>query len=280
MINSADLTAALARRVTVLIDDLRERADEVPEIGEQIIQQWQRATESGRTDREMTAWREDLFAQVAASWVLGSVFVRFCEDNKLVPDSMLSGTGDRRRWAREAQLKFFRREPAAGERRYLEHVFECAASSNGLSDVFGKHSPIWQFGPSDDVCRALIELWRETWPGTGKLVWDFTDHSLDTRFLGDLYQDLSAHARKTYALLQTPEFIESFLLKRTLDPAIQEFGLNGHDGTGFRMIDPACGSGHFLLGAFQRLAQAPPRKRPCIRPPQRRSPSARRRPWR
>ena len=255
MINSADLTATLARQVSVLVDDLRERADEVPKIGQRITQQWKTAADSGRTDREMTAWREDLFAQVAASWVLGCVFVRFCEDNELLPDSMLSGPGDRRRWARKTQVDFFRDEPAAGERRYLEHVFECAAKSNGLSDVFGKHSPVWQFGPSDDACRALIELWRETRPETGALVWDFTDRRLDTRFLGDLYQDLSAHARKTYALLQTPEFIESFILDRALDPAIEEFGLNGHDGMGFRMIDPACGSGHFLLGAFQRLAE-------------------------
>ena len=49
-------------------------------------------------------------------------------------------------------------------------------------------------------------------------------------------------------MLQTPEFVEEFILERTLEPAIDEFGLED-----FRMIDPACGSGHFLLGAFQRL---------------------------
>jgi alpha-beta hydrolase superfamily lysophospholipase len=31
-----------------------------------------------------------------------------------------------------------------------------------------------------------------------------------TRFLGDLYQDLSEDVRKRYALLQTPDFVESF----------------------------------------------------------------------
>ena len=70
----------------------------------------------------------------------------------------------------------------------------------------------------------------------------------DTRFLGDLYQDLSEAARKTYALLQTPEFVEEFILDLTLEPAIEEFGLEG-----LRTIDPACGSGHFLLGLFGRL---------------------------
>ena len=57
------------------------------------------------------------------------------------------------------------------------------------------------------------------------LVHDFTDPEWDTRFLGDLYQDLSEAARKKYALLQTPVFVEEFILDRTLDPAIEEFGL-------------------------------------------------------
>src|SRR5690606_22265045 len=61
-------------------------------------------------------------------------------------------------------------------------------------------------------------------------------------------QDLSEEARKRYALFQTPEFVEDFILDLTLTPAIEEFG---HDVV--RMIDPTCGSGHFLLGAFRRL---------------------------
>ncbi len=53
-----------------------------------------------------------------------------------------------------------------------------------------------------------------------------TDQDWDTRhFLGDLYQDLSEAARKKYALLQTPEFVEEFILDRTLDPADRRTGL-------------------------------------------------------
>jgi hypothetical protein len=62
-------------------------------------------------------------------------------------------------------------------------------------------------------------------PETGELVHDFTDPTWNTRFLGDLYQDLSKETRKRYALLQTPEFVEEFILNRTLEPAIAEFGL-------------------------------------------------------
>jgi hypothetical protein len=102
--------------------------------------------------------------------------------------------------------------------------------------------------PSADAATNLLNFWRQIHPDTGALVHDFTDTNLGTRFLGDLYQDLSEQARKDYALLQTPEFIEEFILDRTLDPAIREYGL-----AEVKLIDPACGSGHFLLGAFARL---------------------------
>ena len=115
-------------------------------------------------------------------------------------------------------------------------------------------------------------------PNTGTLVHDFTDPEWDTRFLGDLYQDLSEAARKKYALLQTPVFVEEFILDRTLDPAIEEFGLarmgyetrllpDGrlHPDDRFKMIDPACGSGHFLLGSFARLVDRWRRTEPGTR---------------
>ena len=75
-------------------------------------------------------------------------------------------------------------------------------------------------------------------PRRGADAVDLADPSLSTRFLGDLYQDLSQHAKDTYALLQTPVFVEEFILDRTLEPALAEQQLEG-----FRLIDPACGSG-------------------------------------
>ncbi len=185
---------------------------------------------------------------MAVAWVLATVFLRFCEDNGLLPEPVLSGVGERRRRAETAQTMWFRDHPADGERAYVRSVVEAAARLPGLSHVFGAHHPLWLFGPSDDAVRALLAYWREVDPATGDLRRDLADDAWDSRFLGDLYQDLSEHAKKQYALLQTPVFVEEFILDRTLEPALDEFGLEG-----FRMIDPACGSGHFLLGAFDRL---------------------------
>ena len=116
----------------------------------------------------------------------------------------------------------------------------------GLYDA--AHNPLFRMPLSYDAAKALVEFWQRVDPDSGALVHDFTDPALNTRFLGDLYQDLSESARKRYALLQTPEFVEEFILERTLEPAIQTFGIEA-----VRMIDPTCGSGHFLLGSFHRL---------------------------
>ncbi|QGG94364.1 BREX-2 system adenine-specific DNA-methyltransferase PglX [Actinomarinicola tropica] len=248
MIETRRLTDDLRAEVVRLVEDLRERADTVDEVAEVVHREWSAAHEAGRTAHDEETWREGLLTQVAVGWVLGCVFVRFCEDNRLWPVTYLSGPGDRRRHAIEEQHAFFRGRPEAGERAWLLHVFAEAATQPGLDQVLNDHNPLWRFGPSDDACRRLLEVWREIDPETGDLVRDFTDPQVGTRFLGDLYQDLSEHAKKTYALLQTPEFVEEFILDHTLDPAIEEFGLQR-----FRMIDPACGSGHFLLGGFQRL---------------------------
>lgn len=153
-------------------------------------------------------------------------------------------------------------------------------------DLFGPHNPISQLpnwlGP--DAAGTLLTFFQRIDAETGHLLHDFTDPAWDTRFLGDLYQDLSEAARKKFALLQTPEFVEEFILDRTLDPALDEFGLASGQGTGisgqeetdsssltpdkltadtsFKMIDPACGSGHFLLGAFPRILDRWQRKEP------------------
>jgi hypothetical protein len=248
VIDKQTLAPQLAGAVTRLEVDLRERADGVDEVDRVVRAEWQGAHDAGRTAHDLVTWRETLFTQVAVAWVLGTTFVRFCEDNGLIVQPMLAGPGERTRHAEDTQRAWYREHPAEGERGYVLHIFETVARLPGLEHVFEPHNPVWLFGPSDDAVRGLLTYWREVAPDTGELLRDFTDPERSTRFLGDLYQDLSESARKQYALLQTPEFVEEFILDRTLEPALEEFGLDG-----FRVIDPACGSGHFLLGSFQRL---------------------------
>ena len=241
------LTKALRAQVTELERDLLARARDVPEFADRLTAEYDAARAAWRTGVGFTEWREGRVTQAAAAWVLATVFVRYCEDNGLIGPAFLAGPAERLLEAEERHEQFFRVHPNRNDRDWLlaaiEHIADAHPTAAGLFDR--RHNPLWELTPSYEAATALIGFWRRRGGSAGS---HHTFDGWDTRFLGDLYQDLSESARKTYALLQTPEFVEEFILDLTLDPAIEEFGLSG-----LRTIDPACGSGHFLLGLFRRI---------------------------
>ena len=202
-----------------------------------------------RTAASWVAWRDDRVTQAAVAWVLTTVFIRFCEDNALVKPVWISGPEGRRQEALDAQLAFFRAHPEDTDREWLMQAVDYLAALPATKALVDQHSALYLVAPSGDAVTALLDFWRRR-EDNGALVHDLTDKSLSTRFLGDLYQDLSQYAKDTYALLQTPVFVEEFILDQTLEPALKERPLEG-----FKLIDPTCGSGHFLLGAFDRLLE-------------------------
>jgi hypothetical protein len=249
MIDRTTLLTDLQRLLMQLQDDLRQRCAERPEVEAPLQQQHQEARAARRTAEPYETWRESMFAQSAVAWILGCVFVRFLEDNELLDNVYLSGPRGRLSQARDYRTNYFQQNPRLSDREFLEHVFREVRQLPGMADLFDeRHNPLWSLGLSGDGGLALVEFWHKLDVKTGRLAHDFTDPDWNTRFLGDLYQDLSDEAKKRYALLQTPEFIEEFILDRTLAPAIETFGYQH-----VRMIDPTCGSAHFLLGGFHRL---------------------------
>jgi hypothetical protein len=244
---SKQLTGELQRQLAALEDDLRARVDAQPQVRPDWEAEHGAALHRERTAAPWPTWRDERVMQAAAAWLLTTVFVRFCEDNGLVGPVWIAGPESRRQEALDAQLAYFRQHPEHTDREWLEQAVDYLAKLPATAALVDEHSPLRFVSPSGDAARELLAYWRER-DETGALVRDLADPSLDTRFLGDLYQDLSAYARDTYALLQTPVFVEEFILDRTLEPALAERPLEG-----FRLIDPACGSGHFLLGAFARL---------------------------
>ncbi|WP_241474728.1 BREX-2 system adenine-specific DNA-methyltransferase PglX [Nocardiopsis xinjiangensis] len=280
MVDQVTLLKDLQKQVQLLENDLRERGQDPtatkgidpegkPEtFNEYLKREYRKAHEEKRTAISEGEWREGQITQAAVAWVLSTVFLRFCEDNGLLEQPFVAGPrdeGDRYGVAQELKeawvLQGRSTDPDAPERTdrdWLEHAFEQMSVSSVMAGLFDKqHNPMWTITPSHQAAKQLIDFWRAVGED-GHLVHDFTDQDWNTRFLGDLYQDLSESTRKKYALLQTPEFVEEFILDYTLEPAIKEFGLDGNriyqtDNKGFRLIDPTCGSGHFLLGAFHRL---------------------------
>ncbi|MBT2452730.1 BREX-2 system adenine-specific DNA-methyltransferase PglX [Streptomyces sp. ISL-43] len=258
MIDRKALLNDLKQQVKAVEADLSKQVKAVTDVGTRLRAEYDQARKLGRTAATWNSWLDERVTQVGVAWVLGTVFVRFCEDNHLIPEPYLTAPDDDRRDLALARYEdYVAKDTDPTFRGWLERAFaELGTGQAGRLLFDHKHNPLFQVPLSHDGARDLIDFWRER-DEAGVLVHDFTDElnedgteGWDTRFLGDLYQDLSEAARKTYALLQTPEFVEEFILDRTMDPAVREFGYEG-----LKMIDPTCGSGHFVLGAFRRLVR-------------------------
>ncbi|WP_244908997.1 BREX-2 system adenine-specific DNA-methyltransferase PglX [Malikia spinosa] len=251
MINAPQLLADLTRLLKRLETDLLQRIEDVPELKASLRDEWQAARDADRCAETFETWVDQVITQAGVHWLLSCVFLRFIEDNQLVERPWLGGTSESGRLAlvRDRHDAYFQTHPLQNDRDYLLAAFREAGTLPGLHTFFDEaHNPAFRLGLSGDAAMALRQFWQQIDPNTGALLHDFTDPDWNTRFLGDLYQDLSEATRKRYALLQTPEFVEEFILDRTLTPAIREFGFRE-----VRLIDPTCGSGHFLLGGFHRL---------------------------
>jgi len=247
-IDRATLTADCKALQKTLVRALKSQYGDDADLAER----WRQAREAGRTAATQIDWIDAELDQAAAHWILGCVFLRFLEDNRLVPDIWLAGRdADSADLAQHQYGAFYRDNPIATDADFLKAAFATVARLPAGARLYDPtHNPIYRLTLPADAARALRLFWQATDAATGALKYDFADPALETRFLGDLYEDLSELARAQFALRQTPDFVEAFILDRTLDPAIRTYGAET------RLIDPACGSGHFLLGAFWRLLKA------------------------
>lgn len=232
------LVAALRTQMAALESDLRA-CSEGARAHDALRAEWSSERQAKPTSATYESWREGRVTQAAAGSLLRTVFLRFAEDNDLIPGFYLGEVGD-------SGVGWMHR--GAEELRIAQFV----SGSDG--------DPVNLLELSDDAAQSLADFWRAR-TADGSPAFDFTDPELDTGFLASIYQDLSAGQRATYALLETPGFVADFILNRTLKPAIKRFGLED-----LRVIDPVCGSGTFLLSAFRMILADPEGTRGKPRP--------------
>ncbi|MBI2570985.1 MAG: hypothetical protein HYV63_28605, partial [Candidatus Schekmanbacteria bacterium] len=191
---------------------------------------------------DFDVWTDLLSRRAAVLWVLKSVYARVLEDRGLLSPGRLLDA--------EAQQLFERLAPNLGETAFLRWIYRDLASKNGgLPELFSAQ-PAEIAAPSDDLSRALIAFWRHQDADTGAQ-WSFSEERFEGELMGDLYQELDPVVKDRFALCQTPDFVRAFILDRTLTPAIETFGADK-----VRLLDPACGSGHFLIDGLKRLVAA------------------------
>src|ERR1017187_5468261 len=271
MIDEQRLRSGLQKLLKETESAIRDRLEDEPSLQAQLKERHDAAVRAERTEgskKGFLAFSDEAITQAAVHWLLGCVFVRFLEDNGWLDErnskvAWISGPTERLAIAKDRRTLFLRPDPSLTDRDYLLHVFSEVAKLPGVAGLFDqKHNPLYSLQPTAQGAAKIVEFLQKVDPDSNALIHDFSDPSHGTRFLGDLYQNLSESARKRYALCQTPGFVIDFILDRTLTPALDAFGLET-----VRMIDPSCGSGHFVLAAFARIFRAWQGKEPGINRP-------------
>lgn len=232
------LTRALAAHVGAIAADLRAQM-----LAEGVVRQRARKLHADeQVGDDFNVWTDLLSRRAAVLWVLKTVYVRVLEDRGLLRPGRLLDP--------EAQQLFEKLAPNLGDTAFLSWVFrDLASPRGGLPELFAPQ-PAEIAVPADALSRVLIEFWRAKDADTG-FQWSFAGEAFAGELMGDLYQELDPVVKDRYALCQTPDFVRDFMLGQTLTPAIAELGADA-----VRVLDPACGSGHFLLDALRRLVDA------------------------
>jgi predicted ATP-binding protein involved in virulence len=195
-----------------------------------------------KVGEDFDVWTDLLSRRAAVLWVLKSVYVRVLEDRGLLKPGRLLDP--------EAQQLFEKLAPRLGETAFLCWIYrDLASPQGGLPELFSPQ-PAEIALPADELSRALIGFWRHHDADSGA-VWSFAEEKFEGELMGDLYQELDPVVKDRFALCQTPDFVRTFILDRTLTPAIENFGADE-----VRLLDPACGSGHFLIDGLKRLVAA------------------------
>lgn len=191
------------------------------------------------SDLNPTAHRERR-EQVASAWVYMSCVAAWAEDHQLVEPLLRTGPPGMMRNAVSGPL-------------WLGRAFEALTRHPATQWLLHpEYNPmLWAGAPSAGACHELIDWWATQAPS---LAWpDRSGYppSISGWAIGDLLQTLSHERRGRHALVQTPHYVADFILDRTLHPAAETF----RDEPVLQLIDPAAGTGHYLIRAVDYLWQ-------------------------
>jgi len=180
------------------------------------------------------------------------VFLRICEDRGLERDGDLLDTTNQPGIYRQLMDVFHR-----ADQRYNSGLFHFQTEK-------GRHPSPDTLTPGltigDEVLRSIV---------TGlygpKNVFEF--RVIPTDILGRVYEQFlgkvivrsgkstevveKPEVRKAGGVYYTPEWVVDYIVQQTLDPMLRKASLA--DAARLTIVDPACGSGSFLLGAFKHL---------------------------
>jgi len=177
------------------------------------------------------------------------IFIRNCEDRELEPITLLSTM---REWDDKGRGALF---------EYIIEVF-------GHFDV-EYNSKLFQHHLCDDLDignRVLEEIINDLYHTKDKTIkYDFS--ALDADILGNVYEQYLSHIlkktakratlteryayRKEQGIYYTPTYVVDYIVRNTLGEILEK----KVDVEKIRVLDPTCGSGSFLIKAFDVLSE-------------------------
>lgn len=233
-----DLRNTLLHWKSLLAENLRRKAEASP----QALQRLRTLFDQEGSSDSFINWLNLWCRQATIQWILRILFLRVLEDRGLLGATRIRSGDGQKMWGQIVRN--------LGAASYV--LWCCRDAAHLLPDLFGPSGFDFLL-PDDDVMqRFLDEVWRR--PDSNREGWlrfdfrsdpDQADEGFQTRFIGDLYQELDSEIRERHALMQTPHFITQFILQHTLIKRFEE-----KDFRTVTMIDPTCGSGHFLVDGF------------------------------
>src|SRR5699024_927749 len=179
VIDATALTTDARRLALEVEDDLRAVLAASGELSQQWRDKHTAALRGNRTSADFATWRDENITQVAVSWVLTTVFVRFLEDNDLISPRWFAGHGSRRTEATDAEQAYFRAHPAHTSREWILRSIEHLAGMPATAQLVDAKAMLHQIPISGRMAEQIIAFWRAT-DDDGALVRDFTDPDLGT----------------------------------------------------------------------------------------------------
>lgn len=134
----------LQNQVKRLVDDLRGQVASHDDLRAALLAEYGDARAAQRTGGTFETWLEDTLDQAAVAWVLGCVFVRFCEDNELVDAVWLGGpeTAASVEAAIDARQAYLIANPRNNDRHWLREAFGYLKDLGATGRIFDTHNPV------------------------------------------------------------------------------------------------------------------------------------------
>lgn len=185
------------------------------------------------------------------------IFIRVAEDRKIEPPTLRPLINE---WAAKggkvslyhSMIEKFRELDAIyNSNLFSEHPFEKWEDYSGATEevidiLYGKKSYFeYDFSiiPAD-VLGSVYESY---------LGYKMQKAPKKTNLFGEVVElGKDAKKRKEHGIYYTPQFIVSYIVKNTLGPVLDKCE-NIQDLQRIKVVDPACGSGSFLVAAFQLI---------------------------